>query len=60
MLESEKDVLCALLNYVYKLGLISKHTCSAAEDSVHSMTDFPEFFQHPVGMIAEDQVDECT
>lgn len=60
MQNSQKDVICALLAHIYGLGLISKYTYSKAEDSVHSMTDFPEFFQKPVSPEEEGNADECA
>lgn len=56
----QEDIICALLTHIYGLGFISKDSYSTAEDLVHSMTDWPEFFRYPVGLIEEDQADECT
>jgi len=60
MQDSQKKVVCALLRHIYDLGLISKYTCSRAEDLVHSMADVPAFFQYPIGLAEEEPGCECT
>ena len=60
MESAQKELLSALLGDVFSRGLISKTTYLKAEDSVHSVIDFPELFQYPVCLIKEASGYECT
>ena len=48
MESAQRELAGVLLEHIRSLGLISDFTYSKAVDLVHSTTDFPEFFQHPV------------
>lgn len=50
MESAQRELVGVLLDHIRSLGLISDFTYSKAMDLVHSMTDFPEFFQYPVSL----------
>ena len=53
MESAQRELVSALLEQLFSLGLISQTTYSKAEDLVHSEIDLPEFFQYPAGLIKE-------
>ena len=53
MESAQRELLSALLQTVYDRGLLSKTTYLSAVDLVHSVIDFPEFFQYPVCLTKE-------
>ena len=60
MESAQRDLLGVLLGDVFSRGLISKTTYLKARDLVHSVTDFPELFKHPVCLAKEAGNDECA
>ena len=53
MESAQRELLSVLLGDVFTRGLISKTTYLKAEDLVHSVMDFPEFFRYPVCLTRE-------
>ena len=53
MESAQRELLSVLLGVVFSRGLISKATYLKAEDLVHSVMDFPDFFQYPVCLTKE-------
>ena len=60
MESAQRELLSALLQTVYDRGLLSKTTYLSAVDLVHSVIDFPEFFQYPVCLTKEASGLECA
>ena len=60
MESAQKELVSILLDHVRSLGLISDFTYSKAMDLVHSVIDFPEFFQYPVCLTEEAEIRECA
>lgn len=60
MESTQKELVKVLLDHIRALGLISDFTYSKAVDLVHSVIDFPEFFQVPVRLPKEADIRECT
>ena len=60
MESAQKELVGVLLDHVHSLGLISDFTYSKALDLVHSVIDFPEFFQYPVCLTKEASGHECA
>lgn len=56
----QRELVGVLLDHIRSLGLISNFTYSRAMDLVHSVIDFPEFFQYPVYLTKEAEIHECT
>jgi hypothetical protein len=50
---AQRELVSLLLEHIRSLGLISNSTYSGAVDLVHSVIDFPEFFQYPVYLTKE-------
>jgi len=50
---AQRELASVLLGRVRTLGLISNSTCSRAVDLVHSVIDFPDFFQYPACLTKE-------
>ncbi len=53
MERARRELVSVLLDHIRTLGLISNSTYSGAVDLVHSMIDFPDFFQYPVCLAKE-------
>ena len=53
MESAQRELVSLLLEHIRSLGLISNSTYSGAVDLVHSVIDFPEFFQYPVCLTKE-------
>jgi len=51
---AERKVLQVLLEQLCSAGLISKSTCSQAEELVHSVIAMPDFFRYP-GVVQESE-----
>ena len=49
----DREIVCELLKSLMHRELISKTTCSAALDLVHSMIEFPQLLQYPVSVRKE-------
>ena len=60
MESAQKELVSVLLDHIRSLGLISNSTYSGAVDLVHSVIDFPEFFQYPVCLTKEASEHEHT
>ena len=60
MESAQRELVSVLLDYIRSLGLISNSTYSGAVDLVHSVIDFPAFFQYPVCLTKEAEIHECT
>ena len=60
MESAQRELVSVLLNHIRFLGLISNSTYSGAVDLVHSVIDFPEFFQYPVCLTKEASEHERT
>ena len=60
MESAQRDLLRVLLGDVFSRGLISKSTYLKAEDLVHSVIDFSDFFQYPVCLTKEVGNYECA
>ena len=60
MKSAQRELVSVLLDHIRSLGLISNSTYSGAVDLVHSVIDFPEFFQYPVCLIKEASEHEYT
>ena len=54
MESAQRELLSVLLGDVFSRGLISKTTYLKAEDLIHSVMDFPDFFQYPVCSTKEE------
>ncbi len=50
---AQRELVSVLLDHIRTLGLISNSTYFGAVDLVHSVLDFPEFFQYPVCLTKE-------
>jgi hypothetical protein len=57
---AQRELASVLLDHIRALGLISDFTYSRAVDLVHSVIDFPELFQYPVGLTKEAEIHECA
>jgi len=53
MESAQRELISVLLDRIRSLGLISNSTYSGAVDLVHSVIDFPDFFQYPVCLTKE-------
>ncbi len=53
MESAQQELVSVLLDRIRTLGLISNSTYSGAVDLVHSVIDFPDFFQYPVCLTKE-------
>ena len=60
MESAQRELVSVLLDHIRSLGLISNSTYDRAMDLVHSVTDFPDFFQHPVCLTKEESEHEYT
>lgn len=60
MESAQRELVSVLLGRIHSLGLISDFAYSKAVDLVHSVIDFPEFFQYPVCLTKEAGICECT
>lgn len=60
MESAQRELISALLEHIYSIGLLSKSTYLKAEDLVHSTLDIPELFQYPVCLTREESVNECV
>ena len=60
MESAQRALVSVLLDHIRSLGLISNSTYDRAVDLVHSVIDFPEFFQYPVCLAKEASEHECT
>ena len=60
MESAQRELVSVLLDHIRSLGLISNSTYSGAVDLVHSVIDFPEFFQYPVCLTKEEGEHEHT
>ena len=60
MESAQRELVSVLLDRIRSLGLISNSTYSGAVDLVHSVIDFPEFFQYPVCLTKEANGHECA
>ena len=60
MESAQRELVGVLLDHIRSLGMISDFTYSKAIDLVHSVIDFPEFFQYPVCLTKEASVHERT
>ncbi len=60
MESAQRELLSVLLDHIRSLGLISNSTYSGAVDLVHSVIDFPDFFQYPVRLTKEASEHEHT
>ena len=60
MERAQRELLSVLLGNIFSRGLISKATYLKAEDLVHSVMDFPDFFQYPVCLTKEAGDFECA
>ena len=60
MESTQRELVSVLLDRIRSLGLISNSTYSGAMDLVHSVIDFPEFFQYSVCLAKEANGHECT
>lgn len=60
MESAQKELVSVLLDHIRSLGLISNSTYSGVVDLVHSVIDFPEFFQYPVCLTKEASEHEHT
>ena len=60
MESAQRELVSVLLDHIRSLGLISNSTYSGAVDLVHSVIDFPEFFQYPVCLTKEADIRECA
>ncbi len=60
MESAQKELVSVLLDHIRSLGLISNSTYDRAVDLVHSVIDFPEFFQYPVCLTKEANKHEHT
>ena len=60
MESAQRELIAALIEHVYSIGLLSKSTYLKAEDLVHSALDIPELFQYPVRLTKEEGVYECA
>lgn len=56
----QREVASLLLKRIHDQGLIAETTYLSAVDLVHSVIDFPEFFQYPVCLTKEEYLNECT
>lgn len=57
---AQRELISALIEHIYSIGLLSKSTYLKAEDLVHSTLDIPELFWYPVCLTKEEGVYECT
>ena len=55
MESAQRELMSVLLERIMNLGLISKTTYSGAVDLVHSVIDFPDFFEYPVCLTGEGE-----
>ena len=53
MESAQRELLSVLLGDIFSRGLISKTTYLKAEELVHSVVNFPEFFRCPVCVTKE-------
>jgi hypothetical protein len=60
MESAQKELMCILLGRLYDLGLLSKSTYQGAENLVHSMMNFPDFFESPASWTEECDMDAGT
>ncbi len=60
MESAQRELVRVLLDHIRSRGLISNSTYSGAVDLVHSVIDFPEFFQYPVCLTKEASEHEHT
>ncbi len=60
MESAQQELVSVLLDRIRTLGLISNSTYSGAVDLVHSVIDFPDFFQYPVCLTKEANEHEHT
>ncbi len=60
MESAQRELVSVLLDHIRSLGLISNSTYSGAVDLVHSVIDFPDFFQYPVCLTEEASEHEHT
>jgi hypothetical protein len=60
MESAQKEIMSVLLKRLFDLGYLSKHTYQGAEDLVHSMIDFPDFFGYPVRLKKEREKNAGT
>ena len=60
MESAQRELVSVLLDHIRSLGLISNSTYSGAVDLVHSVIDFPDFFQYPVCLTKEANEHEHT
>ena len=60
MESAQRELISALIEYVYSIGLLSKSACLRAEDLVHSTLDLPELFRYPVCLTEEASIRECA
>ena len=60
MESAQRELVSVLLDHIRSLGLISNSTYYGAVDLVHSVIDFPEFFQYPVCLTKEASEHEHT
>ena len=60
MESAQRELMSVLLGDIFSRGLISKTTYLKAEDLVHSVIDFPDFFQYPVCLTKEVGNYECA
>ena len=54
MESAQRELISVLLGRISAQGLISRSTYLKAEDLVHSVIDFPEFFRYPVCLPKEE------
>ncbi len=60
MESAQRELVAALIEHVYSIGLLSKSTYLKAEDLVHSELDIPELFRYSVCLTKEESVYECA
>ena len=53
MESAQRELLSVLLGDIFSRGLISETIYLKAEDLVHSVIDFPQFFQYSVCLTKE-------
>ena len=60
MESAQRELISALIEHVYSIGLLSKSMYLKAKDLVHSTVDIPELFRYSVCLTKGGSIDECA